>query len=63
MNTFNATVRKAGVDRAIFMDINGHCTTEIFLNCDTMNNYDVWEAMERLSSRLEEGSTVGCSRK
>jgi len=58
-HTFNTNMRKAGVDRTVIMDITGHKTTEMFLRYNTVDDYDVREAMERLSNYLEEGSEKG----
>lgn len=58
-HTFNTNIRKAGVDRTVIMDITGHRTTEMFLRYNTVDDYDVREAMERLSNYLEEGSEKG----
>lgn len=58
-HTFNTNMRKAGVDLTVIMDITCHRTTEMFLRYNTVDDYDVRKAMERLSNYLEEGSEKG----
>ena len=58
-HAFNTKVRKAGIDQTVIMDITGHRTTDMFLRYNAVDDYDVREAMEKLSNYFEERSARG----
>jgi len=52
-HTFNTNMRRAGVDRSVIMKITGHSTPEMFERYNTVDDGDIQEAVDRMTSFLE----------
>ena len=54
-HTFNANLRKAGVDQSVIMKITGHKTPSMSQRYNTVDLADAKEAYQKLEGLLQEG--------
>jgi len=54
-HTFNTSMRKAGVQESVIMDVTGHSTREMFDRYNTIDEDDTRKAVDQMTAFLQSG--------